>query len=1272
MKNLILLFCCCCITAICFGQSMKLDGPYLQSPNAASMGIYGKVDVSSFTGIPNIRIPVLSLTQGDIPITAELRYMAGGVKPEEHPSWVGQNWTLSVGGVVTRKRNGGVDEVRVDNFTNQNIFAYYFNYGGLNTTAWNTPTFMNNYLGNDVSNGLFTQLSPDEFMFTLPNGKSGSFFKNDQGTWSVKGNQPGLMKINVSLSPTSPLLILNSVVKPVNYQEINQIIYKIEITDDEGYVFTFGGDIDAIEFIRERLSAGLAQNNVIANAWNLVKITSPKGNEVNFSYERGPHQFIQNVSYGHTLSYNINGATCSGYVINPLQYSGYVITPTYLKEITSGSFKVSFEKQVSNELKYPYGLPQPQPSANAFNGFAYGDFSDAHYGPGVYTNGQQLLDVNPHTDYKLKTITIADGNDLIKERYAFTYNNDTQSLPNERLFLESFRRTTPLVLIDDQEPSTDIAYKFKYNDKHLLPAYNSLMVDQWGYYNGKPYPITNLSVNLATLNAQLAADFDYAKLGSLSEITYPTGGKSTFEYELNDYSAYIKKAPNTLSLVSGSGTGGGLRIKKISNYSEDGVFTFKQYVYNSEATGVSSGILAGLKQIYYKAQIGQPGGNIAYAEYVSNNSISDLNYTNGRDVVYSEVKEINEDGSWTIYKYSNSDNVDYRDEVPNYIFTQGIGVNSSAEYGTYSFTFDPSYTYPLISHTSRELERGQLLSKEIHAADGKLVYKEVNQYRDDAGRYNEYVKSFNYAGQQISCSLGFLYERYVEPVKIYTFFPYLKTQTIYNYDLNENITTTLVKQNVYDNNYKVLKEDSYINSKGETNKTEYKYPFDFGSNTVLQGMLAKNIMSKVVERTNYTNSTSIQTERVNFSLQNTSMYLPVSTEVQVGTNTPSVTAYEHDNHGNLASLQTQGGTKTSYVWSYQQQYPIVKAINAAKEELFAENFENTGASGVTTGLAHTGQKFWLGSVYSLSWSLPNAKSYVYSYWYRSNGKWYYKDPLAFTGAASLTNGDAYDDILVYPADALVSSYTYDPLVGKTSEIDAKGQTSYYTYDDMNRLLTIKDQTGAIIKYYRYNYKQPFVNEVQSQAFTKNNCTSGQGSTVNYVVPAGAFTSLESVAAANALALASIAANGQNYANTNGICQNIYVKKVITGTGSAIIGGYQHDYVEYSAFFYSDEACTQPYTLTSPLTVRFAETGLTTYANGNPSLPFYHEYPAYVSSGVSSTQLMSAWSYCEGGLILIEKSKTTQKGLPPPPDDPGYCYSSSVSLVNGTGYIVKAY
>lgn len=53
--------------------------------------------------------------------------------------------------------------------------------------------------------------------------------------------------------------------------------------------------------------------------------------------------------------------------------------------------------------------------------------------------------------------------------------------------------------------------------------------------------------------------------------------------------------------------------------------------------------------------------------------------------------------------------------------------------------------------------------------------------------------------------------------------------------------------------------------------------------------------------------------------------------------------------------------------------------------------------------------------------------------------------------------------------AMVTTYTYDPLIGITSMTDPKGYTVYYEYDDLNRLVRVKDEDGKIMSENKYHY-----------------------------------------------------------------------------------------------------------------------------------------------------------------------------------------------------------
>jgi hypothetical protein len=82
----------------------------MPTPNAASLGKYGDIPVSYNTGIPNIGIPIHTLSEGSISLPISLSYHAGGLKVGEPCSWVGLGWSLAAGGMISRTVQGRADE----------------------------------------------------------------------------------------------------------------------------------------------------------------------------------------------------------------------------------------------------------------------------------------------------------------------------------------------------------------------------------------------------------------------------------------------------------------------------------------------------------------------------------------------------------------------------------------------------------------------------------------------------------------------------------------------------------------------------------------------------------------------------------------------------------------------------------------------------------------------------------------------------------------------------------------------------------------------------------------------------------------------------------------------------------------------------------------------------------------------------------------------------------------------------------------------------------
>lgn len=135
-----------------------------------------------------------------------------------------------------------------------------------------------------------------------------------------------------------------------------------------------------------------------------------------------------------------------------------------------------------------------------------------------------------------------------------------------------------------------------------------------------------------------------------------------------------------------------------------------------------------------------------------------------------------------------------------------------------------------------------------------------------------------------------------------------------------------------------------------------------------------------------------------------------------------VVDYEkYDSQGNLLQFQKTNDVVYSYLWGYNNSYPIAEAQNATYDEIVSAlgQSEIDSLKGNTLTDAEIRNK-----LSALRGSLPNA---------------------------------------------FVTTYTYDPLIGVTSKTDSNGVSEYYEYDDLGRLILIKNNQGEVIKRVQYNY-----------------------------------------------------------------------------------------------------------------------------------------------------------------------------------------------------------
>ena len=96
-----------------YGQDIISELPVLspQSPTTSDLGKYGEIQVNESTGIISPSIPLFEYDAGKMKIPLILNYSGNGVRVNQDPTWVGINWNINPGGLITRTVKDLPDEL---------------------------------------------------------------------------------------------------------------------------------------------------------------------------------------------------------------------------------------------------------------------------------------------------------------------------------------------------------------------------------------------------------------------------------------------------------------------------------------------------------------------------------------------------------------------------------------------------------------------------------------------------------------------------------------------------------------------------------------------------------------------------------------------------------------------------------------------------------------------------------------------------------------------------------------------------------------------------------------------------------------------------------------------------------------------------------------------------------------------------------------------------------------------------------------------------------
>lgn len=181
--------------------------------------------------------------------------------------------------------------------------------------------------------------------------------------------------------------------------------------------------------------------------------------------------------------------------------------------------------------------------------------------------------------------------------------------------------------------------------------------------------------------------------------------------------------------------------------------------------------------------------------------------------------------------------------------------------------------------------------------------------------------------------------------------------------------------------------------------------------------------------------------------------------------------FEYNTQGKLHEQTLENDIPESYLWGYQNQYPIAKALNANPSQIFHTSFEEEMGNNILQGGAKTGKRHFNGN-YTKNLSILTNGKYVLTYWKKVNTVWVFQtlNVDITNGFYPITLSGEIDEVRFFPADALMTTYTYEPLIGMTSQTDTNNQTIYYEYDSFGRLRLMRDDKGNILKQNTYHYK----------------------------------------------------------------------------------------------------------------------------------------------------------------------------------------------------------
>lgn len=1056
------------------------------SPNAASLGRFGAMPVGHYTGTPNISIPVYEMDLDGKKIPVSISYHASGIKVAQEASVIGLGWALNAGGCITKEIKGWDD------------FRSYPN--GYYHSSWSPQCGTENYRIVDD----WAIWSRDEH----------EYYRHMENEWE---REPDLFHFNFAAFSGTMFFDLNntgentnSIAKAIiqnekNYLDTRFYIYENAwvITDASGFKYYFNTHENTISY-QERESSNhyfTAYRPVdrkeiqpeVTTAWFLDSIVSPKKKVIKFNYD------IESVFSIPTVNERIYFSSTFANVSHNLQhYDQYIKNYDCASSVNQQALlkSISFDDIL---LK-----------------FAYSDRSDIESAlPGVMAK-------------KLTEISIQNLNLPIKRiTFRHSYLGNINDYSKCRLMLDT-------VFIKGGICEESYKYSLTYN-RGELPAKNSVSWDYWGYYNGAGSPgfgeINRLDkvgfyfmLSPPTLRpggvyvpgVDKNPNETLMQHGMLTGVTYPTGGKTTFEYEphtfYNRFETLYKLNLKELSYAmmdngspmypspsypftveSGMYTSLFYTYRKYDNTntelqyakiriekkSGDQFVLFKESWIELDKTNEMNTIPIYLNQGTYRMDLTMPDETfpgefwVLLTGYLKKmlgvggglriRQITDLSESNN---INKKIFHYNGDGALMVVP-------EYHKDVYFIIPTSQLTPSDDPISGFSTYFYGSNSPVSSLSSSSLGGHVGYHMvdEKQVDANgqdNGKTKYTFVNLIDEQVNLHNAFILNYpgipnlnngspleiSYYDKQSRLLKKKSYEytlhsrRSVKGLKVQTIpldMAFIRFYDLYSerWQLSKEVDTEYFENSIqpmittteYQYNQGNLLNNytkTVINSSLIEDFT--KYPNDY-SDPVSLAMCSRSMIDVPLEQITSKDGDIISGRKTLYK-DTLGMYLPLSIQMLNISGPASPTNYaqhykeelglsDYNSKGNVGQQKTEAG-KVVYLWSYYNKEVVAVIRNASYGEV----------------------ETVLGAQYieALSRDLS-------------------------------PDMDALNELLrteFADRDVMISTYTYQPMVGLTSETNPQGITTHYGYDCLNRLkevYIIENGMKKVIKSYEYYYRE---------------------------------------------------------------------------------------------------------------------------------------------------------------------------------------------------------